>query len=102
LDRTGPDRSGLPFRLGQPERRSHGYVRGGGTDLHAALDIASGKVIANMTEQYRAIEFRRFLNLINRSVPDELEVHLVVDNVSTHKTLEIHRWLHRHPRFTST
>jgi hypothetical protein len=55
-----------------------------------------------MTEQHGTIGFRRFLNLINRSVPDELEVHLVVDNVSTHKTLEIHRWLHRHPRFTST
>jgi transposase len=74
-------------------------VRGGTTDLYAALDIASGKVIADMTEQHRAIEFRRFLNLINRSVPADLDIHLVVDNVFTHKTPEIHRWLIRHPRF---
>ena len=52
-----------------------------------------------MTEHHRALEFRRFLNLINRSVPEDLDVHLVVDNVSTHKTPEIHRWLLRHPRF---
>ena len=52
-----------------------------------------------MTERHRAVEFRRFLNLINRSVPEDLDVHLVVDNVSTHKTPEIHRWLLRHPRF---
>jgi hypothetical protein len=63
-----------------------------------ALDVASGKVIADMTERHRAQEFRSFLNRINRSVPDELDVHLV-DNVSTHKTLEINRWLVRHPRF---
>ena len=52
-----------------------------------------------MTERHRAQEFRRFLNLINRSVPEDLDVHLVVDNVSTHKTPEIKRWLVRHPRF---
>jgi transposase len=63
------------------------------------LDIASGMVISDMTDRHRAQEFRRFLNLINRSVPDELDVHLVVDNSSTHKTPEIHRWLLRHPRF---
>ena len=55
-----------------------------------------------MTERHRADEFRRFLNLINRNVPEDLDVHLVVDNVSTHKTPEIQRWLLRHPRFTST
>ena len=52
-----------------------------------------------MTERHRAQEFRSFLNRINRSVPDDLDVHLVVDNVSTHKTPEIRRWLLRHPRF---
>ena len=97
LDRTAPI---LPLRPGLPERRTHDYVRGGTTNLYAALDIASGKVIADMTERHRAVEFRRFLNLINRSVPEDLDVHVVVDNVSTHKTPEIHRWLLRHPRFT--
>lgn len=96
LDRTAPI---LPLRPGLPERRTHDYVRHGTTNLYAALDVASGKVIADMTERHRATEFRRFLNLINRSVPDDLEVHVVVDNVSTHKTPEIKRWLIRHPRF---
>ena len=97
LDRTAPV---LPLRPGLPERRTHDYVRGGTTNLYAALDIAAGQVIADMTERHRALEFRRFLNLINRHVPDELDVHVVVDNSSTHKTPEIHRWLLRHPRFT--
>jgi len=82
LDRTAPV---LPIRPGLPERRTHDYVRHGTTNLYAALDVASGNIIADMTERHRAAEFRRFLNLINRSVPDDLEVHLVVDNSSTHK-----------------
>ena len=89
----------FPMRPGVPERQSHDYVRHGTTNLYAALDVASGKVIADLTERHRADEFRRFLNLINRSVPDGLDIHLVVDNVATHKTPEIHRWLARHPRF---
>ncbi|HEY3841707.1 MAG TPA: IS630 family transposase [Acidimicrobiales bacterium] len=96
LDRTAPV---LPLRPGLPERRTHDYVRGGTTNLYAALDVASGHVITDMTERHRAQEFRRFLNLINRSVPEDLDVHLIVDNVSTHKTPEIKRWLLRHPRF---
>ena len=96
LDRTAPV---LPLRPGLPERRTHDYVRNGTTNLYAALDVASGKVITTMTERHRAEEFRRFLNLINRSVPDDLDVHVIVDNFSTHKTPEIHRWLVRHPRF---
>jgi transposase len=96
LDRTSPV---LPLRPGLPERRTHDYERYGTTNLYAALDVASGKVIAGMTERQRAEEFRKFLNLINRSVPDNLDVHLIVDNVSTHKAPEIHRWLLRHPRF---
>ena len=84
LDRTAPI---LPLRPGLPERATHDYVRGGTTNLYAALDMASGKVIADMTERHRAIEFKKFLNLINRSVPEDLDVHLIVDNVSTHKPL---------------
>ena len=96
LDRTAPV---LPLRPGLPERATHDYVRNGTTNLYAALDMASGKVIADMTDRHRAVEFRKFLNLINRSVPEDLDVHLIIDNVSTHKTPEIHRWLLRHPRF---
>jgi transposase len=97
LDRTAPI---LPLRPGPPERRTRDYRRNGTTNLYAALDIASGKVIADMTERHRALEFRRFLNLINRNVPEDLDVHVVVGNPSTHKTPEIHRWLLRHSRFT--
>jgi len=96
LDRTAPV---LPLRPGIAERRTHDYVRNGTTNLYAALDVASGNVIADLTPRHRAIEFRKFLNLINRSVPAELDVHVIVDNSSTHKTPEIHRWLLRHPRF---
>jgi transposase len=97
LDRTAPI---LPLMPGVAERRSHDYVRNGTTNLYAALDVASGKVIADMSARHRAEEFRRFLNLIERSVPAELDVHVVLDNSSTHKTPAIQRWLQRHPRFT--
>ena len=97
LDRSAPV---LPLMAGVPERHTHDYVRAGTTNLYAALDVASGQVIAEMTPRHRAEEFRRFLNLIERSVPDGLEVHVVLDNSSTHKTPAIQRWLVRHPRFT--
>ena len=85
---------------GVPERHTHDYVRNGTTNLYAALDVASGQVIADMTPRHRAEEFRRFLNLIDSSVPAHLDVHVVLDNSSTHKTPSIQRWLVRHPRFT--
>jgi len=97
LDRTAPV---LPLMPGVAERRTHDYVRNGTTNLYAALDLASGKVIAEMTPRHRAEEFRRFLNLIDASVPPHLDVHVVLDNSSTHKTPSIQRWLVRHPRFT--
>ncbi len=97
LDRTAPI---LPLIPGTPERRTHDYKRNGTTNLYAALDVASGHVIADMTARHRAAEFQRFLNLIDRSVPEHLDVHVVLDNQSTHKTPSIQRWLLRHPRFT--
>src|SRR6516165_3354862 len=97
LDRSAPI---LPLLPGVPERRTHDYVRNGTTNLYAALDVASGNVIADMSPRHRAEEFRRFLNLIDSSVPAPLGVHVVLDNSSTHKTPSIQRWLVRHPRFT--
>jgi transposase len=97
LDRSAPI---LPLMPGVPERRTHDYVRNGTTNLFAALDVASGNVIADMSPRHRAEEFRRFLNLIDTSVPAHLDVHVVLDNSSTHKTPSIQRWLVRHPRFT--
>jgi len=96
LDRTAPI---LPLMPGVPERQTHDYVRNGTTNLYAALDVASGQVITDMTPRHRAEEFRRFLNLIDSSVPAHLDVHVVLDNSSTHKTPSIQRWLVRHPRF---
>ena len=97
LDRTAPV---FPLVPGTPERRTHDYVRNGTTNLYAALDVASGNVISDLTPRHRAEEFRRFLNLIDRNVPTHLDVHVVVDNNATHKTPSSQRWLVRHPRFT--
>jgi transposase len=97
LDRSAPV---LPLLPGVPARQTHDYVRSGTTNLSAALDVASGQVIAEMTPRHRGEEFRRFLNLIDNSVPAHLDVHVVLDNSSTHKTPSIQRWLLRHPRFT--
>src|ERR1051325_8599716 len=97
LDRSAPV---LPLLPGVPARQTHDYVRNGTTNLYAALDVASGKVIAEMSPRHRAEEFRRFLNLIEASVPAHLDVHVVLDNSSTHKTPSIQRWLIRHPRFS--
>ncbi len=97
LDRTAPM---LPMMPNVPARRTHDYIRHGTTNLYAALDVASGHVITEMTPRHRAREFQRFLTLIDQSVPRELAVHVVLDNVSTHRTPAIQRWLQRHPRFT--
>ena len=97
LDRTAPV---LPMLPGTPARRTHTYVRNGTSDLYAALDVASGKVLTQMTDQHRAVEFRAFLNLIDDTVPDGLAVHVICDNASTHKAPEIQRWLARHRPFT--
>jgi transposase len=97
LDRTQPI---LPMRPGQVERRTHDYRRNGTIDLFAALNVATGEVIHQMRPQHRAIEFRKFLDAIDNAVPAELEVHVVLDNASTHKTPAINKWLLHHPRFT--
>lgn len=102
LDRTRPL---LPMKPGQVERRTHDYVRNGTTDLFAALDVASGAVIGRFYDRQRAIEFLDFLKLVVRSYPRK-ELHLVLDNSSTHETPEVTHWLSRHRRvhlhFTST
>lgn len=89
----------LPMTLGQPERRSHDYVRHGTTDLFAALDVATGKVLGKCFARHRAKEFKKFLVEIDSAVPDELDIHIVLDNLSTHKTPSIKRWLSQRPRF---
>jgi transposase len=97
LDRTQPI---LPMRPGTPERVTHDYKRFGTSSLFAALDVGSGEVIGALHQRHRAIEFKQFLKRIDRHVPEGLDVHLVLDNSSTHKTPAIERWLKAHPRFT--
>lgn len=89
----------LPLLPGTPERATHDYKRWGTSSLYAALDISSGKVIGSVHARHRAVEFKKFLQRLDREVPDELEVHLILDNASTHKTPQIKRWLAAHPRF---
>src|SRR6266849_4566417 len=89
----------LPMLPGQAERRTHDYKRHGTTSLFAALDIATGSVIGKCWPRHRAIEFRKFLNQIDRAVPADVTVHLVLDNYATHKTKEIQAWFLRHPRY---
>jgi transposase len=96
LDRTAPILAMLP---GVPERATHDYRRAGTSSLYAALDLTTGKVIGRLHSRHRAIEFKQFLQTIDREVPAELDVHLVLDNSSTHKTPAIQRWLAAHPRF---
>jgi transposase len=96
LDRTAPI---LPMLPGVPQRATHDYRRHGTSSLYAALDITSGKVIGSLHARHRAIEFKKFLQTIDRAVPDHLDVHLICDNASTHKTPAINNWLLAHPRF---
>ena len=96
LNRTQPI---LPMGPGVPERRTTEYVRNGTTNLYAALDMASGKVITKMTKAHRAAEFIAFLEEINRATPKGLDLHLILDNYATHKTEAVRSWLIAHPRF---
>jgi len=96
LDRTAPV---LPMLPGTPARASHDYVRAGTSSLYAALDLTTGKVIGSLHARHRAVEFKKFLTTLDRQVPAHLDVHLILDNASTHKTPAIKRWLTTHPRF---
>jgi transposase len=96
LDRSQPV---LPMMPGMPERRTHDYARHGTTTLFAAFDIADGTVIGELHRQHRAAEFKKFLITIDKTVPAELDIHLICDNYGTHKTPAIKAWLARHPRF---
>src|SRR5689334_2973716 len=90
LDRTAPI---LPLRPGLPERQTHDYKRHGTTTLFAAFNILNGKVIGSCQDRHRSREFIRFLNHLERQLPADQEVHLIMDNYCTHKSAEVQRWL---------
>ena len=96
LDRTWPL---LPMRPGQAERRTHDYKRHGTTSLFAALNTATGKLLGRCYQRHRSVEFKKFLQVIDKNVPKSLDIHLILDNYRTHKTKLIHEWLLQHPRF---
>jgi len=89
----------LPMKPGQVERRTPDYFRHGTTSLFAALDIATGKVIGRCFAKHRSVEFRKFLDIIDTSVPADVDIHIVLDNYATHKTEIIKRWLSKRPRY---
>lgn len=89
----------LPLVFGQPERVTATYNRHGTTNLFAALNVATGKVIGECYPKKRAVEFRRFLTSVDTNVPEGVDVHVIVDNSSIHTAPEVRRWLRRHPRF---
>lgn len=96
LERTRPL---LPLRAGIPARQTHDYSRHGTTTLYAALSMLDGKVIGECMPRHRSEEFIRFLRLIDRETPTDIDLHLIVDNSSTHKSPPVKRWLARHKRF---
>lgn len=96
LDRT---QLALPMLPGSPTTRSHDYVRHGTVDLFAALNVGTGEVIARTDKRHRTIEFRKFLDQVADEIPDGLDVHVILDNASTHKNATIERWLQRHPNW---
>ena len=103
LDRTQPL---LPMRPGKAERRTHDYKRHGTTSLFAALDVKAGTIIGQCMSRHRAAEFRRFLDAVERNLPRDLDIHVIMDNASSHKTKLIRDWFAKrpnwHPHFTPT
>jgi transposase len=96
LDRTQP---GLPMKKGRCGTMTHDYKRNGTTTLFAALELAEGKLIGTCMKKHRHQEWIKFLKLIDRETPQQLDLHLIADNYRTHKHDKVQAWLHRHPRF---
>ena len=96
LDRTQPM---LPLGLGYVQGVTHDYKRHGTTTLFAALDIVSGQVLTQCKSRHRHQEFLNFLHHIDANVPEDLGIHLVIDNYSTHKHEKVRRWLATRPRY---
>jgi transposase len=96
LDRTQPS---LPIKPGRAGTMTHDYKRNGTTTLFAALDVATGKVIGQCLPRHRHTEFLTFLRTIDRQVPKRLQVHLILDNYTTHTHPAVEKWLAKRPRF---
>ena len=95
----GRSQPAFPMMPGMPEKRTHDYVRNGTTSLFAAFNTADGTVISSLHRRHRSTEFKKFLTKIDQEVPADLDVHLICDNYSTHKSPVVKTWLAAHPRF---
>jgi transposase len=95
LDRTQP---GLPLKKGRAGTMTHDYKRHGTTTLFAALDVATGEVLHECMPRHRHQEFLRFLRKMERSVPTDLDIHVILDNYATHKHSTVVDWMEKHPR----
>jgi len=96
LDRTQPT---LPLKKGRCGTMTHDYERNGTTTLFAALEVAEGRVIGQCMSRHRHQEWIKFLQQIDRKTPADMDLHLIVDNYSTHKHPRVKAWIKRHPRF---
>ncbi len=96
LDRTQP---GLPLKKGRCGTMTHDYKRNGTSTLFAALNVADGTVIGSCMKRHRHQEWLAFLRQIDKETPDNLDLHLVLDNYATHKHKNVKKWLEKHPRF---
>lgn len=96
LDRT---QLAFPMLPGSPATASHDYVRHGTIDLFAALNVGTGHVVTRTDQRHRSVEFRKFLDLVADQVPGDVDIHVILDNASTHKTAAVQKWLQRHPRW---
>jgi transposase len=96
LDRTQP---GLPLKKGRCGTMTHDYKRNGTTTLFAAFEMAQGKLVGQCMPRHRHQEFIKFLKLLDTQTPADLDLHLILDNYSTHKHARVQSWLKRHPRF---
>lgn len=96
LERTQPI---LPMGPGRPERQSHDYYRHGIVSLFTAYDVATGRVIGKCHSRHREEEFLKFMNLVDRQIAPETQIHLVLDNLATHKTPRVRNWFARRPHY---
>jgi transposase len=96
LDRTQPS---LPMKKGRAGTMTHDYKRHGTTTLFAALNVLTGTVIGRCLPRHRNTEFLKFLRIIDREVPQGLQIHMICDNYGTHKHPNVKKWLAQHPRF---
>ena len=96
LERTQPI---LPMRPGRPERQSHDYYRHGIVSLFSAYDVATGRVIGKCHNRHREEEFLKFMNLVDSQLPGETQIHIVLDNLATHKTPRVRNWFARRPHY---